>query len=169
MELSIIEAETMASIQPHPNILRLVSFEKLGQEATLLATPLATGGDSLKLMQQRNLAPLPETDARGLFSQLMSGIKYLHDTGIVHRDIKCENLLLTGAQRRSLVIADFGFAAKWKKGEKSLSEPWGSLHYSSPEICTQAPSCLRIPSLIRIPQAPPSPTRVPRSTSGARA
>jgi 5'-AMP-activated protein kinase catalytic alpha subunit len=55
----------------------------------------------------------------------------------VHRDIKCENILLTGTSRRTVLLADFGFAARYVKGKNALSESYGSLYYSSPEIVEQ--------------------------------
>jgi serine/threonine protein kinase len=46
------------------------------------------------------------------FSQLMSGVKYLHDTGFAHRDLKLENLLLS--KDGLLKIADFGVSKQLK-------------------------------------------------------
>jgi serine/threonine protein kinase len=43
-----------------------------------------------------------------LFAQLISGVSYLHEKGIVHRDLKLENLLLD--QNKNIIITDFGFA-----------------------------------------------------------
>lgn len=126
----------MSLLPPHRNVLPLVSFKKT-DSYTLLALPLATGGDTLRLMQERGLAGLPEADARGLFVQLVAAVKHMHAHGVVHRDIKCENILLAGARHRQLVLADMGFATRYEAGKAALDEPWGSLHYSSPEIVAQ--------------------------------
>ena len=51
---------------------------------------------------------LKDNAARRLFAQLVSGVGYLHKKGIVHRDLKLENLLLD--KNRNIIITDFGFA-----------------------------------------------------------
>lgn len=51
---------------------------------------------------------LKDNAARRLFAQLISGVGYLHKKGIVHRDLKLENLLLD--RHRNIIITDFGFA-----------------------------------------------------------
>ena len=51
---------------------------------------------------------LKDGAARRLFAQLISGVGYLHKKGIVHRDLKLENLLLD--RNRNIIITDFGFA-----------------------------------------------------------
>ena len=60
-----------------------------------------------------------------------SGINHLHVNNIVHRDIKCENLLIS--LDGSLKVADFGFARQIDK--HSLSETYcGSTAYTAPEV-----------------------------------
>ncbi|XP_076037563.1 serine/threonine-protein kinase Chk1-like [Oratosquilla oratoria] len=54
-----------------------------------------------------------EGKARFFFSQLVSGIKYLHSRGVAHRDLKPENLLLTKTEE--LKIADFGMAVEFEE------------------------------------------------------
>jgi serine/threonine protein kinase len=67
----------------------------------------------------------------------------MHQAGYVHRDIKCENLLLADTTRHQLILADFGFAAAYRPGHRTLTETWGSVHYSSPEICARIPYVVR--------------------------
>ena len=74
-----------------------------------------------------------ESDARLIFKQLVAGVKYMHDIGIVHRDLKLENLLLAKkGDIRSIKIADFGLAKK--QAQAQLSTICGTPQYVAPEV-----------------------------------
>lgn len=79
---------------------------------------------------------LREKDARRLFAQLISGVSYLHQKQIVHRDLKLENLLLD--RNRNVIITDFGFANNF--GDRSndlMATSCGSPCYAAPELVVQ--------------------------------
>ena len=63
---------------------------------------------------------LKDHSARRLFAQLVSGVGYLHKKGIVHRDLKLENLLLD--RNRNIIITDFGFANTFDAHEELSDE-----------------------------------------------
>lgn len=136
IERAATEVEALAALSGNPNILQLV--ETLSDnERMYIVTDFVDGGDILKYMQDRGCRPLAEEEARRLFRQLVFALDAVHRSGWVHRDIKCENVLLSAARDR-VIIADFGFAGKWAP-DRQLNEPLGSLHYSSPEIVTARP------------------------------
>ena len=77
----------------------------------------ASGGELFDFILSQRC--LKENVARRLFAQLVSGVGYLHKRGIVHRDLKLENLLLDS--NRNIIITDFGFANTFDPDE-ALSE-----------------------------------------------
>lgn len=79
---------------------------------------------------------LDEEQSRKLFLQICDGVGYCHDHGVVHRDIKCENLLLD--RNMNIKLIDFGFSRKITNN--SLSDTFcGSYSYASPEILSGEP------------------------------
>lgn len=92
-----------------------------------------------------------ERDAARAMKQAFLAISYLHSQGIVHRDLKLQNLLLTEKERTSdLKVCDFGLSAQiprdsvdWSdreaiKGYRGLSDKWGTPHYFAPEMLQKA-------------------------------
>ncbi|KAF7991438.1 hypothetical protein HCN44_008750 [Aphidius gifuensis] len=84
--------------------------------------------------------PISETQSRIWFRQLALGLQYLHELDIAHRDIKCENVLIT--EHLNVIITDFGFSRYVvdARGKKILSDTFcGSLMYAAPEILRGSP------------------------------
>ncbi|KAJ3323674.1 hypothetical protein HDV06_001404 [Boothiomyces sp. JEL0866] len=93
----------------------------------------ACGGELFQYMISQERQYLKENEAAKYFSQLIIGVEYLLSMGIVHRDLKLENLLLD--KDKNIVIIDFGFANWFQKGSSDLlSTSCGSLHYAAPEL-----------------------------------
>lgn len=79
-----------------------------------------------------------EAEAAEVVRQVIRAVAYLHGQGIVHRDIKLENLLLADPNRgMHLKLIDFGFATRWD-GKSVMSDRCGTLHYVAPEVLTGA-------------------------------
>ena len=55
--------------------------------------------------------PLEESDAWKIIEQINEGLKAIHDAGIIHRDIKAENIYFKDSSKKEIVIGDFGIAA----------------------------------------------------------
>ena len=89
----------------HPNIVRLHEFLETDRHIGIILE-YASGGELFDYILNHRY--LKDPAARRLFAQLVSGVGYLHKKGIVHRDLKLENLLLD--QNRNIIITDFGFA-----------------------------------------------------------
>ncbi len=125
-ERFIREARTAARLS-HPNIVpihavedagRLVFFVMTYVAGTTLAERIATGG------------PLPAAEARRILRDAAWALGYAHQQGIVHRDVKAENILLETATRRTLVT-DFGIAQTI--GGDDDAPLAGTVPYMSPE------------------------------------
>jgi len=67
------------------------------------------------------------------------GLKYLHNYGIVHRDLKLENIMMTNTTNQSVPkLVDFGLAKMIGPSERA-TEPFGTLGYVAPEILEKKP------------------------------
>ncbi|KAK4697408.1 hypothetical protein P7C71_g655, partial [Lecanoromycetidae sp. Uapishka_2] len=89
----------------HPNIVKLHEMIETSPYIGIILE-YASGGELFDYILTHRY--LKDNTARKLFAQLVSGVGYLHKKGIVHRDLKLENLLLD--RNRNIVITDFGFA-----------------------------------------------------------
>lgn len=89
----------------HPNIVRLHEMAETDRYIGIILE-YASGGELFDFILNHRY--LKDNAARRLFAQLVSGVGYLHKKGIVHRDLKLENLLLD--RNRNIIITDFGFA-----------------------------------------------------------
>lgn len=131
----------VVKILKHPNLICfLQSIETTSR--VYLIMELADNGDLLDYIKANGAGPEEQT---GLwFHQLVDGMDYCHNLGVVHRDLKCENLLLN--KHNMLKITDFGFARSKMKpaepGRTILSETYcGSYAYAPPEILKGIPYC----------------------------
>jgi len=89
----------------HPNIVQLHKMEESERHFGIVLE-YASGGELFDYILNHRY--LKDNAAKRLFAQLISGVGYLHKKGIVHRDLKLENLLLD--RNRNIIITDFGFA-----------------------------------------------------------
>lgn len=83
----------------------------------------------------RENARLGEEEARKILCGIMEGVRYLHAWNIMHRDLKCENILMTN---NNPVIADFGLATTFEDG-MLIRGFVGSTNYMAPEILLDLP------------------------------
>jgi len=112
----------------HPNVIRLhENFET--DKRILIVTELCSGGDLLNYVKIRKR--LPEPMAKFVFKQLIKGLQHCHNRGVVHRDIKLDNILLNSSGE--LKICDFGVSRMVRRGER-IVEYCGTPAYIAPEI-----------------------------------
>ncbi|KAG8415639.1 hypothetical protein J3458_009468 [Metarhizium acridum] len=106
----------------HPNIVRLIDMIETDRYIGIILE-YASGGELFDYILNHRY--LKDHSARRLFSQLVSGVGYLHKKGIVHRDLKLENLLLD--RNRNIIITDFGFANTFDPNEELTDDEESNL------------------------------------------
>lgn len=106
------EANNAASLD-HPNILPVWDYgEQDG--APYLAMPLVEGGNLAELLQRQG--PLAPRDAAPYLRQIGAALDYARSRGIIHRDVKPQNILLATDGRP--LLADFGIAKAVEVGQQ---------------------------------------------------
>jgi hypothetical protein len=124
------EARTAAKLS-HPNIVPLYTFGEVGGELYFVMGFVE--GESLAARLEREHA-LDPSDLRRIAADLADALDYAHRAGVVHRDVKPENILLDRASGRAM-LADFGIARE-AMAVTSLTATGmivGTPHYMSPE------------------------------------
>ena len=112
----------------HKNIAQLYeTFES--QKHFLIVIELCSGGDLLNYVRKRR--KLTEDFAKFFFKQLIDALIYCHKKGVVHRDIKLDNILLD--HLGNLKLCDFGVSRVVKPGER-LRDQCGTPAYIAPEV-----------------------------------
>ncbi|XP_045473696.1 testis-specific serine/threonine-protein kinase 3-like [Harmonia axyridis] len=125
------ELKILSSIK-HPHIVTIYHILDINNIVHIFMD-FCKNGDLLEYI--KNYGPLTETRAKMYFRQITSAVEYLHKHNLAHRDLKCENILLTSANK--IKLADFGFARFTvnEKKEPVMSETFcGSAAYAAPEI-----------------------------------
>jgi len=129
------EARAAANLL-HPNIVTVYDF---GQEAgrTFMAMEYVQGTDLKTLLRRRG--PLPVEESIGLVIQVCAGVGYAHRAGLIHCDLKPQNILVTPDGRAK--ITDFGIARALVTvhPEEFSDVVWGSPQYFAPEQAAGGP------------------------------
>ncbi|XP_072116195.1 hormonally up-regulated neu tumor-associated kinase homolog A isoform X1 [Mobula birostris] len=115
----------------HPNITQLLDILET-ENSYYLVMELCTGGNLMHKMYDRKI--LEEAEARRYIRQLTLAVEHLHRAGVVHRDLKIENLLLD--EENNIKLIDFGLSNC--AGILGYSDPFstqcGSPAYAAPEL-----------------------------------
>ncbi|KAF8892113.1 kinase-like domain-containing protein [Infundibulicybe gibba] len=124
---NVIQERRLLEEVDHPFIVNL-RYAFQDDENCFFVLDLMLGGD-LRFHLER-LGSLPEETIRFYVAQLSSALAFLHENGIMHRDLKPDNILLD--ERGNAHLTDFNIAVHF--GERRLTGVAGSMAYMAPEI-----------------------------------
>lgn len=121
----------------HKNIVDLIDVFEVNNKSCFVME-YCSGGELKKYIHEN--FPLSENEIYRIAIQIVEAIRYCHNSAIVHRDLKLENILFTKPSRKVVKIVDFGISGMYSLGNTLSGErsDAGSLHYVAPEILTRS-------------------------------
>src|SRR6266436_1881993 len=122
------EARTAAKLS-HPNVIPIHAVEEIG-EFVFFAMAYVEGETLTERVRRRG--PLSPSDASRVLRDVAWALAYAHGQGVIHRDVKPDNILLENGGR--VLVADFGIASVVAgAGALSTGEVIGTPEFMSPE------------------------------------
>ncbi len=116
----------------HPNIEKIYEFYEKENDNINIVMELIDGQELFsKLVKERQFR---EQSAAIIMYQIFSSIKYCHDNGIIHRDIKAENIIVQDEKHLFVKLIDFGSCEILTKTNLTSTYKVGSPSYIAPEI-----------------------------------
>lgn len=116
-----IELCKIMSEDPHPNIATPIDFFEDACKFTLVME-LVSGGNLFEWLKTPDKMRRPECETIAVFCKLVDALCYLHSRGILHRDIKLENILITTNETTCQLepkLIDFGLSTVFFPGQTS--------------------------------------------------
>ena len=121
--------ESLAVAQlSHANIVSVYDVSRSG-DTEYIVMELVDGITLKQYMERRG--KMDWREALHFITQIMRGLSHAHSRGIIHRDIKPQNIMVL--RDGSVKVADFGIACLANQGQTLTQEALGSVHYISPE------------------------------------
>ncbi len=132
------EADVLSTLRDHQFVVKC--FESFMQDNTLfIVMEYCDGGDLAQRIQETKQAGsmLEEKQILTWFVQMALALQYIHGLNILHRDLKSQNIFLTGSGEAK--IGDFGISKVLNSDTELAQTVIGTPYYLSPEICEGRP------------------------------
>lgn len=139
-----VETETLAVVHgddPCPHIIQMHGHERIGNDGWLFLE-MATGGELFDRLI--DYGSLKEGEAWPFISKIAAAIEHCYARGIIHRDLKLENVMLDASDPSAIKLIDFGLALQLpldKEGkviDELQQDTAGTQAYRAPEVNTPA-------------------------------
>eukprot|EP00656_Telonema_subtile_P012061 TRINITY_DN16048_c0_g1_i2.p1 TRINITY_DN16048_c0_g1~~TRINITY_DN16048_c0_g1_i2.p1 ORF type:complete len:654 (-),score=125.65 TRINITY_DN16048_c0_g1_i2:4-1965(-) len=125
------ELQLFASVAEHPYI---VSFDSASftMDDSFLVMQFAAGGEWFDHVQRHG--PYREPGAASCCYRLTEALKHVHGLGLIHRDIKLQNVLLETKDPNSVLLSDFDMACQDSVASSEKYGLFGTQGYTAPEL-----------------------------------
>ncbi|XP_073472899.1 ribosomal protein S6 kinase alpha-6-like [Aquarana catesbeiana] len=127
----LMEYGMSLSLSSHPNIIATHEIVFHTSSDYVFVQEVASAGDLLSIVKER--VGLNEDIVKSCVLQIANALDFMHSKGMVHRDIKLDNILLMDMECNNVKLADFGLTML--QGTQAPFMPW-FIPYSAPELCT---------------------------------
>lgn len=132
--LEIAQEVKLLAHLSHVNIIKFYdNFVEKGVMHILME--YATGGTLDKRIVMRDGEYIDEDQVWEWFVQIVMALRYVHTCNVLHRDLKTQNIMLSGPQQRTVKLGDFGIAKVLGSRGEMANTMVGTPHYLSPELC----------------------------------
>ena len=123
----------------HPNVIQVFD-QGVYQDRPYMAYEYIKGQTLFEKLEF--LTQIPVFEACEIMCQLLDAVSYIHQNGIIHRDIKPQNIFYL--PNGTIKLADFGIAVDSKLDETRTEEGiMGSVFYLAPEVCAGKPATIQ--------------------------
>lgn len=124
------EVEILKSLS-HPNIIKFYDSDiDIEKNEIFIVCEYASNGDLFSLVEQ--FFPLTMKIVRKFTKELLQALEYIHSKGIIHRDLKCANVLID--QNSTIKLSDFGLSSLISNKNTQYA---GSPYWMAPEAFTR--------------------------------
>lgn len=118
-------------ILSHPNIGQFLdSFET--NDSHYLVFQRIHGKDLYSTIEKKMFIPFNDSESKKIFKQILKAVRFCHKKGVIHRDIKLENILMDPTGKVTLI--DFGLCDLIQYSGQESERFCGSMDYVAPEV-----------------------------------